>query len=170
MGLPMRWADCAPLEPIQEQKLQQEPRCRTSRSLRRLRFFGVMIVCSMAGITAGVASSGIQKTFRNSAVLRIEPAYGTTFSLASPQVDRAVGYLTVTGNFENRNASPIKRVEAVVELLDKENNTLSLESALVALETVPAHGNSAFQVIVPDKPQVASCRVHFRELLGATLN
>ena len=170
MGLPMRWADCAPLEPIQEQKPQQELRRRASRSLRRLRFSGAIIVCSVVGITVGVAASGIQKTFRSVSTLQIQNANGATFSLASPQIDRAAGFVTVTGNFENRKALSVKRVEAVVELLDRENNTLGLESALVALETVPARGNSAFQVVIPDKLQAASCRVHFRELLGATLN
>ncbi len=170
MGLPMRWADCAPIEPIQEQKPRLEPRRRVSRSLRRLRFLGAAIVCGMVGITAGIASSAVQKTFRPISTLQIEPAIGTTFVLSSPQVDRAAGFVTVIGSFENRKTLPLKQVEAVVELLDKENNTLGLESALVAAETVPARGNSAFQVVIPDKPQAAFCRVHFRELLGATLN
>ncbi len=170
MGLAIRWDECETPEPIQEQKPQLEPRRRVARSLRRLRVLGALIICGMGGISAGVAASGIRNTFQNTAALRMEPANGATFAVDSPHVDRAAGFVSVTGTFENRRFVPVKQVEVVIELLDKDSNTLGLESALVALDTVPAHGNSPFHVVVPDKPQVTACRVHFRELLGTTLN
>ncbi len=170
MGLAIRWDECETPEPIQEQLPQQPPRRRASRPLRRLRLAGAVVICGMIGISAGVAASGIRSTFHNAVTLRLQPATGITFALASSSVDRTAGFVSVTGNFENRRNTPVKQIEAVVELLDKEGNTVGLESALVALETVPAQGNSPFHVVVPDKPQVASCRIAFRELLGATLN
>ena len=170
MGLAIRWDECEIPEPIQEQQPQLRPRRRMSRSLRHLRLVGAVVICGMIGISAGVATSGIRNTFQSTPSVRIEPANGISFALASSHVDRTAGFVSVIGSFENRRNTSVKQVEAVVELLDKDNNTLGLESALVALETVPAQGNSPFHVVVPDKPQVASCRVHFRELLGATLN
>ena len=170
MGLAIRWDECETPEPIQEQQPQLQPRRRMSRSLRRLRFVGTIVICGMVGISAGVAASGIRTTFHNAVTLQMQTVNGATFALAAPQVERAAGFVSVTGNFENHKNTPVKQVEAVVELLDKDNNTVGMESALVASVKVPAHGDSPFHVVVPDNKQVAFCRVSFRELLGATLN
>jgi hypothetical protein len=171
MGLPLRWDECYTPEPeiAPQPEPQSEPRRRASRSLRRQRFWGTLTLFGMLGATAGVAASGIQHTFRSQPALILDSRAGATYTLSETTVNRQAGYVDVAGTFENTQNVPRRQVEAVVELLDKDNNPIGMESAMISRETVPARASSAFHVLVPDIKQAVACRVHFRHLLGETI-
>lgn len=169
MGLPLRWDECYTPEPEPTPQLQPEPRRAVSRSLRRHRFFGTLALFGMLGATVGVAASGIQGTFRHSAAMMLDGRAGATYNLSEMSVNRQAGYVDVAGTFENKQNRTRRHVEAVVELLDKDNNPIGLESAMLGRESLPAHASAAFRVLIPDTKQAVACRVHFRHLLGETL-
>jgi hypothetical protein len=91
-------------------------------------------------------------------------------ALGSATVERRLGYVTVTGAVVNCSARSLSRIEAVVELLDRQNRPLQLESGLVTFDPLPKGESSPFRVELPDNARAVAYRVRFKQLLGAALN
>jgi hypothetical protein len=57
-----------------------------------------------------------------------------------------------------------------VELLDSQNRTLQMQTALIAYDPLPVGQAAPFRVEMADNAHAAGWRVSFRQMLGAPLN
>jgi hypothetical protein len=171
MSVPMRWQ-----QPIEPQEAVQPPalpqRRQQSRRVRRSRVNGVLLVlmAACAAIAIGLRFTGVQAGQRNGLQLAQTQVRGTQVRLVDSSVERNLGFVTVTGNLHNLSARPLSHVEAVVELLDPQGGTVKMESALIGQDTLAAGENAPFRVEMEDNAHAVGYRVHFRKLLGSSLN
>jgi hypothetical protein len=85
------------------------------------------------------------------------------------RVEREQGYLTISGMAGNLSGGSLKNVEALVEFFDKSGGLVKSESALVDLPMLRGGEESPFTVQSRDAAQIASYRIRFREMLGASI-
>jgi hypothetical protein len=123
---------------------------------------GVIIVLAFVGAYT------LWMTSRAPVQLSLEPqTAGARLAVTSATADRNQGFVTVTGDVVNHTGSKLKDVVAVVELRDKEDHTVKLESALVSSGEVEAEQPTGFRVELPDDARAVSYSVRFRNLSGA---
>jgi hypothetical protein len=168
MGLPMRWDYAVAPEPS-DAPLRRR-RARRKRHPVRLLF--ALALCAVAAGTAVVGAKTLLHVMQPAPALRLlkNERAGASVALASASVERSVGFATVTGNVINHTNQPISNVEAVVELLDAQNKTIRVESALVPFDPLPVGVTAPFRVELTDDSRAASYRVSFKRLLGSSLN
>ncbi len=172
MSVPMRW---------QEPEIIEEPlfaphvplRRRATRRLNGLRAtlaFGAacltMSACTALGFQIGKANAANTPTLRMVSL----PAANGQVALTNAALERKLGFVTVTGGVFSRAKHNLSQVEAVVELLDSQNRTLQVQSALVALDPLAVGQSAPFRVEMNDNPRAAGWRVHFRQMFGASLD
>ena len=87
-------------------------------------------------------------------------------SLDSSSIERKLGFVSISGSASSDSRSPLKHVEAVVELLDGKHHTLKVESALLELDPIPANQAVPFHVELADNPNAAAYRIRFRQMTG----
>jgi len=169
MSVPMRWEHCAVPEPSPE-----PPRLRR-RASRRSRLSYLVAGGALCAVLGGLAAVGAQSAWNAVRVnndlqlITAQPSNGPA-ALGSAAVERRLGFVTVTGSVSNRSGHSLSQVEAVVELLDKQNRPLQLESGLIAFDPLPAGTSSSFRVELLDNVQAVAYRVRFKKLMGASLN
>lgn len=168
MSLPMRVDYVVAPEPS-EAPLRRR---RARRKRHPFRLFFALTFCAAALGTTIVGAQTLIRTFRPAPALQLRNSLGAGASvgLASASMERNVGFITVTGSVINQTQKPIPHVEAVVELLDAQNKTVRVESALVPFDPLPVGAASPFRVELTDDSRAASYRVHFKRLLGSALN
>ena len=169
MGYPIRWDEISAPEE-HESVLQQE--VKASLSLRP--YFRKVIALTLAGssilVLTVVGVTSVKLDGGQPAALQLESVpEGTQAAAATPRVIRRVGYVTVAGSVTNRTAATLDRVEAVVELLDRERHALRSESSMIARNSIAPGQISAFQVEMADDPRAVAYRFHFKKLYGADL-
>jgi len=171
MSVPLRW---------QEPQIIEVPEHQTRRSLRPqstplprtkgrnawipLYLLG-MAICMAGGFFIGRVPGPGEPALHLVSV----PSNTSNVFLANTSVERHVGFVTVTGNVFNRSKVALSNVEIVVELMDAQNRTLKVDSALIADDPLPTGGNSAFSVVVEDDARAARYRVRPRKMFGGTL-
>lgn len=96
---------------------------------------------------------------RDSAVLEVSPS----------QMARRYDYVTITGQVSNLSSRPLRDVEAVVEIFDREGHLRAVETALIAFSPLSPGEQSPFRVQCRYDGEVGSFRVRFRHLLGAPI-
>jgi len=122
--------------------------------------------CAVSGMKLIVWSKA-----RDTALRLVQPSgEGAQVQLCGTSAERKLGFVTVTGSVKNRTVQLLGHVEAVVELKDARHNTVAVESALLSLDPLKAGETSPFQVEMEDQPRAVEYRIHFRRLLGATLD
>lgn len=171
MSVPMRWEQpvspeplVAPGEGMRRRRIQKR-----NRSLHTtLSFLWRAGICALALVGAFSLWPHSSKTADLHLVTGTNTEAKVTLQTASAV--RHLGFVTVTGNALNRFNDRLPRVEAVVELLDRQNHTLQVESSLVAFDPLPPGETAPFRVEVPDSAQAVAYRVRFKQLLGASLN
>jgi hypothetical protein len=167
MSVPMRKEWIAPQEDV-----FRSPCVRPRKSRRRALKPGVAIAALL--LISLVASVRARPPWNrpDAPTLRLLPTSSESakVTLNAAHIERNLGFVTVTGNAMNRTSSSLARVEAMVELLDAQNQTLCLESALVPFNPMPAGRNTPFQVHLPDDSRAVAYRVWFKQLAGPSLN
>ena len=172
MSVPLRWQEP---EIIQEPLFAPQPplRRRAPRRVARMRVaFGLgvacltMSACTALGFQIGKANAASTPTLRMVSM----PAANGQVALTNGTLERKLGFVTVTGSVFSRAKHNLSQVEAVVELLDSQNRTLQMQSALVAYDPLPVGQSAPFRVEMSDNPRAAGWRVHFRQMFGASLD
>ena len=120
-------------------------------------------------------SSAIQNALGGNSIATFVPqeeAPAITHQVALQQctAQRYNGFITLNAVAANQMPHPLRNVQAVVELLDKEGNPLHVETTLLSTENLFANQKTSFQMLLPDKARTASYRVQFREMMGKMLN
>lgn len=171
MSMPMRWDHAVAPEASGHSEAPLRRR-RARKNRRPLRLMLAFVCCAIVGGTAVVGAQALFRAFQPVPALRLlkSETPGTSVALSSAGVERSVGFASVTGNVENRTAKPLVNVEAVVELLDAQNKTLRVESALLAFDPLPAGVSSPFRVELMDDSRAVAYRVRFKKLLGPSLD
>lgn len=175
MSVPLRWQEPEILqERVQVTRMPLRP-TPASRS-RRLgatfvvwACFGGMILCGGVGFQLG-RLNGFNENSPSALHLVSTPSASAKVLLSNANVERRVGFITVTGTVLSRAKSSLSNVEMVVELLDAQNRTLKMESALISNDPLPPDGTSAFSVVIQDDPHAVRYRVRSRKLFGGALD
>ena len=174
MGYPLRWDELAAPqceEEVHEQIVEiAEPQ---PQSLRR--YFRRLVLLTSVGCALLVLSViGISRLFlgdRQAPVLKMESGpSGVEVSAAMPKVVRRVGFVEVRGNLVNRTPASLNKVEAVVDLLDADRNTLSTQTAMLECDSIAPGQAANFQLEMADVPAAKAYRLHFKKLYGSELN
>lgn len=171
MSMPMRWDQIV----VPEAPVLTETPLRRRRDNKKRRGLHLLLAMSLCTVVGGMAVVGAQTFYRSllpAPGLRLSnaPTSSASVLLASSEVDRNVGFVSVIGSVANTTDKSIADVEAVVELLDAQNKTLRVESALIAFDALPARSSSPFHVEMVDDSRAVAYRVHFKRLLGPALN
>jgi hypothetical protein len=174
MSVPMRWQQ--PVEPIEPQKAEQRrtvpQRQQSARRARRTRvngaMFMLMTVCACAAV--GLRFTGWQVAQQHGLTLVQTQSGHAQVALTGSSIERNLGFVTVTGNVQNRAAHSLAHTEAVVELLDAQNRAVGVESALIGQDSLAPHETASFRVEMEDNHHAVGYRIHFRKLLGSILN
>ncbi|HZO91878.1 MAG TPA: FxLYD domain-containing protein [Chthonomonadaceae bacterium] len=169
MSVPMRWeVNVAPEMPAVSP-------ARRRRRARRVRPLRVAFVLCLGAVLCGMVAAGVRNVALGVAAtpaLRLisgAPAAGQV-ALTGATAERKLGFVTVTGNVTNRSPRALNRVEAVVELLNARNQTVRVESGLVAFDPLEKGETAPFRVDLMDTAGAAAYRVRFRQLLGPRLD
>ena len=162
-----------PAEPWRD--VENAMRLRRSRQLRgwrRITHLKASAALLVIGFGTGLSLWPSISKIEQSRTLRLaQPGNrGGQVVLRNSSAERNLGYLTVTGSVRNQTRRTFTNVEAIVELTDCDNNTVAVESALLPLDPLPAGGIAPFRVEMRDQPHAASYEVHFRRLLGPSLD
>lgn len=172
MSVPLRWQEPVEFqEPIPVPALA--PQRRTRRRTKPLRAIAMMSAlclamsaCTALGVRIGSANAAATSTLR---MVSAPNANGRVL-LANANVERHLGFVTVTGSVFNRSHQKLSNVEAVVELLDSHNRTVQVESALIAFDPLPSGQAAPFKVEMPDSANAVSFRTGVRTMFGAPLD
>jgi hypothetical protein len=100
---------------------------------------------------------------------RTAPSPSHQVHVEATNASRQTDFVTVTGTIANNSSRSFASVEAIVELLDKQNRTLRVESALVPFVLSANSKSVPFQVVLPDDSHAVAYSVHFRQLMGPAL-
>jgi hypothetical protein len=169
MSVPMRWERrIEPISPPAAPPLRR----RKPRRARVLRTALIWIGC--LGLLGSVAVGVHSMAFNASApsllrLARVAPSRGQVV-MGAAQAERRLGFVTVTGSVTNRSRSAQPRVEAVVELLDRRNQTVQVESSLLDFDPLGVGDSAPFRVELPDDTHAVAYRIRFRRLLGPRLD
>lgn len=170
MSVPLRWPEDEITEPV----VAAPNPMRNKAGLRTRRRRRLFVLCSTAlivGVTAVVAGRAALLSRPLGMELRQLPApKGSQVEAGALTLERKLGYITVTGSVANLSNRTYSNIEAVVELLDSHQQTVQMESGLIAFASLPAHQSAPFMVETTDNPKAVACRVRFKQLLGPVLN
>ena len=172
MSVPLRWQEPVEFqEPIAAPTLSPRPRARRrAKPLRTLAMMSAlclaMSACTALGVRIGSANTASSSTLR----LVSTPSANGRVLLANANVERRLGFVTVTGSVFNRSRQKLSNVEAVVELLDSHNRTVQVESALIAFDPLPAGQAAPFKVEMPDNTNAVAFRTAVRTMFGSSLD
>jgi len=89
--------------------------------------------------------------------------------LLSTTVERANGYLTVSGQVKNISSESLQNVQALIEYYDSDGLFIKSGEALIEYNPVLSEQTSPFEVITTDNPAIARYQVSFKFLLGNTI-
>jgi hypothetical protein len=89
--------------------------------------------------------------------------------LLSTTVERANGYLTVSGQVQNISSESLQNVQALIEYYDSDGLFIKSGEALIEYNPVLSEQTSPFEVITTDNPAIARYQVSFKFLLGNTI-
>jgi hypothetical protein len=131
-----------------------------------------LAACASILSLAVIGAGSLLRSWRAEPSLRLaaSEAPGRQILLLTANADRRLGFVSITGSVLSREARPLSKVEAVVELLDKEQTPLRLESALLSGDLRPKADPTPFRVDLPDDPRAVAYRIRFKQLTGAFLN
>lgn len=168
MSMPMRSECC--VAPVQEEAPSLRPRKNSPRGRRAL----VRGVVSIALITVcGVAAAGVWSGMHGAAdslnQVKAAPAAGLV-RVGSAASERRLGYVIVTGTISNCGKRPLTHVEVVTELLDKQNQTLRMESGLVAFDPLMPGDSAPYRIVLPDDSRATAHRERVRQFFGSRLD
>lgn len=171
MSLPMRWEESTP-SPVTAPDWSPKHRRRTVPALRLA--IAATILLSILSIL-GLAGVGAMTVFHHWSVApELQPvteiAPGSKVALGLVTIHRQLGFVTVTGSVASQITSPLSDVEAVVELLDSQNRTLTMESAMISFRLLSPKQSAPFRVEVPDDSHAVGYRIHFKKLDGEALD
>ncbi len=169
MGYPLRW-DVLAIPPVIEEQAEKS----VARPTPRRGYFVRLAALTLLGSALFMASVvGISRLFLNDGLapsLRLESiSGGATVPSAAPKVIRKLGFVAVTGRLANGTSRPLDRLEAVVDLMDRDGRIVRSGSALVERDRVAPGQETAFQVDMPDEPRAAAYRIRYKTLLGPDL-
>lgn len=137
---------------------------RMRRRFRRLLVTASLLFLPVVGLA--VYSSPL-----NQLTLIPQPLSNTAaVRLLSAHYAERLGYVTITGSVQSLLSQPINHVEAEVEILNAKGQPIGFCSALLPTNSLAAHSKSSFQLIMPSIPGGIAYQVHFRKLMGSTLD
>ena len=171
MSVPLRWQDPADFqEPLPAPALTPRRRFRRMQPLRLIAMMSalclVMSACTALGVRIGSANAASTSILRPVSA----PSINGRVLLANANVERRLGFVTVTGSVFNRSHQKLSNVEAVVELLDSHNRTVQVESALISFDPLPAGQAAPFKVEMPDSANAVAYRTGVRSMFGSSLD
>jgi len=174
MGYPLRWDELAAPQCEDEAREQIAEIAESQpQSLRRY-FRRLVLVTSVGAALLALSVIGVSRLFlndRQAPALQMESApSGVEVSAAAPKVERRVGFVEVRGNLVNRTPASLDKVEAVVDLLDADRNTLSTQTAMVERDSIAPGQAANFQLEMADVPAAKAYRLRFKKLYGSELN
>ncbi len=172
MSVPLRWQEPVEFqEPVSTPALS--PQRRTRRRTKPLRAIAIMSAlcltmsaCTALGVRIGSANAAATSFLR---MVSTPNANGRVL-IANANVERRLGFVTVTGSVFNRSHQKFSNVEAVIELLDSHNRAVQVESALIAFDPLPSGQSAPFKVEMPDSANAVSFRAGVRTMFGAPLD
>ena len=172
MSLPLRW-DQPELPAHAEQPLRSPHRRR--RPARIARIFAAITLLTAGSSVLVLAGVGARTAWSNihagSDLKLIDPVIDRPqVALSTPSVERRLGFVTVTGTVANAASIAQHNVEAVVELVDPENRTVRMESAMIAFDPLGPKQSAPFRVEIPDDSRAVGYRVRFKKLSGESLD
>ena len=173
MAMPMRWEEPETLEAVVEipaaQPLRRprvRKRRRMARGLFRLSAFAGLGLLGITGVKALLPVSSSPTTLS----LTQDSLTGTQVALQAAKSERHLGFVTVTGNVVNKTTANLPKVETVVELLNAQNQTVQVESGMLAFDPLPSGQSVPFRVEMTDATNAVSYRVRFKHLMGGSLH
>lgn len=124
------------------------------------------------GIFAALSAMNVFNNIMSetSLILDREHSGGSELAISAADLVRNNGYISVTGSVISHMTKPASRVEAVVELQDKQAKIIKVESAMVSSDPMRPGETSLFCVEMPDDPRAVSFRIHFKQLFGRSMN
>lgn len=160
---------------------QKEPRrpIRRKEAPQTSRWFlpGLMV-----GVGAVLVLPAIGRSTSRQACIAVPPPKSATASrsvpdsrasavlaVSSPQMERRYDYVIIMGEVTNLSSRPLRHVEAVVEIFDREGCLRAMETALIAFSLLSPGEPSPFRVQCRYDGEAGSFRVRFRHLLGAPI-
>ncbi len=169
MSVPMRWERMEPASPPVAPSPLRRRKPRRRRALRvAVLLFGSLGMFGLAavGVRSLALSIGAPPTLT---LARFAPSGGQV-ALVGAQAERRLGFVTVTGNVVNHSHNAQPRVEAVVELLDPQNQTVQMESSLLPFDPLDKGESAPFRVELTDDTRAVAYRVRFKQFLGSRLD
>ena len=171
MSQPMRWEEVVP-SPLSIPDQTPNRRRKTTPATRILcAMVFLLSIFSILGL-AGVGAVTVVHSFTATPDLNLvmDSVPQKQVALGSVTVQRKLGYVTIAGSVSNQIKVPLQDVQAVVELLDSQNRTLTMESALIAFRLLPSKQTAPFRVEVPDDAHAVGYRLRFTKLDGSALD
>lgn len=129
-----------------------------------------------AGAALGIGFSSLRVSPPRSPSLLLSQEQPVAAHAAPPQIvvrsaqaDRQQGYVTVLGEAVNISGKRLASLEAIVETFDEQGRLRGVESALLELPSLRPGESSPFRIHIRETTPLASYRLRFRHLLGATV-
>lgn len=171
MSMPLRQESWAPPEPSNAPAVTARRRRVAARRKRLRTLLGVALCIGTCGVAAA-AGWNVYHQLNSVSTLSLITSAGAQgrVTLNAVTAERRLGFVTVTGSVVSRSSSPLHNVEAVVELLNARQETVGMESSLVAFDPVTAGEKVPFRVELVDSARVVAFRVRFRQLSGTALD
>jgi hypothetical protein len=168
MSVPLRIEHASVVEYNVSRPLRRR---RVSRGMRRIAGIGaVTALLTVLGL-AGVGAVTILNNVSTAANLNpVSAVSSSSLHALAGSAHRAYGYVTVTGSVTNTGAHGTSNVQAIVELIDRENRTVQLDKAMVEAATVAAGNSAPYRVIVQDDANAVSYRLSFQHPDGRAID
>jgi len=173
MSIPLRVVECVP-DYHKSQVVAATPRRVTRRSdlqLRRVVGVGIISLFLLMVCLAGVGAVTVLHGLQASRDLRLveSKAVDDTFVPTVGSVQRAYGYVSVSGSVMNHGSAAATDAVAIVELLDGNDQTVQVDRAMIEFKTVSPGNASPFNVVVRDVPTAVGYRMFFRHADGSPI-
>ena len=170
MSLPLRWEDPSPPEPVITPS--RTPQRRRSSRTKHILISSLFITVSL--LIGSLAVLGGQRVWENfhtpSTLYLASRPNGQEVTAGQAAIERRLGFVTVTGSIASHVTRPLSQVESVVELLDAQNETVQVESGMIAFDPLLPGQMAPFRVELPDNVRAVGYRIRFKELSGASLD
>jgi hypothetical protein len=171
MSMPLRWEEPPSQEPVDSPQSTPKRRRRTAPIRRMIGATLILTLALSVGTLTTIGAQSVWNSVRPAQTLRLDARPGgSEVSTGLPAVERHLGFVTITGSIASHVDRPLAQVEAVVELLDSQNQTVQLESGLIAFDPLMPGQTAPFRVDLPDNTRAVAYRIRFRQLSGAALD
>jgi|SRR5579871_2013748 len=171
MSLPLRWEE--PSSPESPSTPSHSPLRRRRRSPAQRMLGSTLLftlILSIGTLTAIGAQSVWAKVHADASLQLDARPDGQQVTSSYPAIERRLGFVTVTGNIVSHDPQPLHQVEAVVELLNAQHETIEVESGMIGFDPLMPGQTAPYRVDLPDNVHAAAYRIRFKQLSGATLN